>query len=386
MKEAVISAFDEFMLEYFPMVRNNVAKPWDPDSLCDEMLGKVPVDGTCLVICSANFLRKACMLKQYSEIWFVPFDGYQQEFALRLRKKYPQIKLIETSEESSWDYNNLIASTKKWLGDMKFDVIVGNPPYQAPNGISSKLWIDFVLQASSLIKHNGYVGMIVPNSWIKPLSNEPSSNSKKLNSFIFNNEIVHTNLDTREYFNVSVITSYFVICANGKKNSDTNWFSTRPKDITDKLFSKIEKRFVSADETPWKRFKAVSCMTEDFKFPIKAKKGIMYSQYDDKKLRTAPKVIITRDLGYFVLEDNAGEFGFYWQARAYICQTEFEAKSAYSFFSSEYIKTIMKRFQWTPQTDFILLSMLKLPKFDKIFSNSDIEDFYGVSFEDVLTC
>jgi SAM-dependent methyltransferase len=53
--------------------------------------------------------------------------------------------------------------THDW-GDMKFDVIVGNPPYQDPTKPNSHtLWTQFVSQAFDLIAPNGHVAFVTPN-------------------------------------------------------------------------------------------------------------------------------------------------------------------------------------------------------------------------------
>ena len=51
---------------------------------------------------------------------------------------------------------------------MKFDVIVGNPPFQdaANPGSSKKTWPEFVKLAFMLCKENGYIGMITPPAWL----------------------------------------------------------------------------------------------------------------------------------------------------------------------------------------------------------------------------
>jgi len=60
-------------------------------------------------------------------------------------------------------------------GDMKFDVIVGNPPYQDGTQQSrlgsrgeSALWPKFVKAALDLLHPGGYMAMIHPTSWRKP--------------------------------------------------------------------------------------------------------------------------------------------------------------------------------------------------------------------------
>ena len=47
---------------------------------------------------------------------------------------------------------------------MKFDVIVGNPPYQNPTG-GGTLWDKFVIKGLGVLADNGYMGMIHPPGW-----------------------------------------------------------------------------------------------------------------------------------------------------------------------------------------------------------------------------
>ena len=52
--------------------------------------------------------------------------------------------------------------------NMKFDVVVGNPPYQENGRIdqANKLWPKMVIKAFELTKENGYLTMITPNGWM----------------------------------------------------------------------------------------------------------------------------------------------------------------------------------------------------------------------------
>src|ERR1035437_893208 len=62
---------------------------------------------------------------------------------------------------------------------MKFNVVCGNPPYQAPKvktkdvtGMSgSKLWPEFAKLAVSLTKEGGHVCLVHPGQWRKPEHN-----------------------------------------------------------------------------------------------------------------------------------------------------------------------------------------------------------------------
>lgn len=63
----------------------------------------------------------------------------------------------------------------KWNPNMKFDVVIGNPPYQKAKGDNrlgsrgdTSLWDKFVTRSLDLLNDGGYLAFIHPNSWRKP--------------------------------------------------------------------------------------------------------------------------------------------------------------------------------------------------------------------------
>lgn len=69
----------------------------------------------------------------------------------------------------------------EWNPDMKFDVVIGNPPYQnevAATGrktATKPLWFYFVDKAFSIVKPGGHVAFVTPVAWIQPTSKINSS-------------------------------------------------------------------------------------------------------------------------------------------------------------------------------------------------------------------
>lgn len=56
----------------------------------------------------------------------------------------------------------------KYDFDFKFDLIVGNPPFQNPNksgGGRGYLWTKFVIKYIDCLKHNGFLSFIHPSGW-----------------------------------------------------------------------------------------------------------------------------------------------------------------------------------------------------------------------------
>jgi len=63
-----------------------------------------------------------------------------------------------------------------WEPNMKFDVVIGNPPYQETSGSgrkdqASNLWTKFWIKSLELCGDDGYVSLITPTSWLSPSAN-----------------------------------------------------------------------------------------------------------------------------------------------------------------------------------------------------------------------
>lgn len=101
---------------------------------------------------------------------------------------------------------NVDSLTKDW--GMKFDVVIGNPPFRDTNNKAERwsLWIPFVMKSwNELVKTDGTVAMITPVSWMAP--------GVDINRIIFNNASI-INLDAGKYFNVGSTFSYYVLDKN----------------------------------------------------------------------------------------------------------------------------------------------------------------------------
>jgi site-specific DNA-methyltransferase (adenine-specific) len=145
------------------------------------------------------------------------------EVAIKLHKRGAKNVTVLTSEYCS--------QTKKvtdYLGykyclinevNMKFDVIVGNPPYQDDStGSSTKttnLYAPFFYKAESLIKDTGTLSMIIPSDWIGP-------NSSSFKSYVFNARTVKeiTLHPYKKYFKVKKATCNVIM--NKSYSGDCN--------------------------------------------------------------------------------------------------------------------------------------------------------------------
>lgn len=89
-------------------------------------------------------------------------------FPLVLQKKYPTAKITCAKVFPFYKHHlrNLGFEVVDWdqVTDMKFDVIVGNPPYQLTN--SKKIWPDFINKSLTLLNPRGHLAMVVPSTWL----------------------------------------------------------------------------------------------------------------------------------------------------------------------------------------------------------------------------
>lgn len=87
---------------------------------------------------------------------------------------------------------------------MKFDIIVGNPPYQdsSTKRKSSPLWMEFTKLSIGLLKPNGYLGWVIPKTWLSPNKSYELLSPKKF---------IYVNLDVDRHFRVGCSISAFLL-------------------------------------------------------------------------------------------------------------------------------------------------------------------------------
>lgn len=76
----------------------------------------------------------------------------------QIKRKYPAIIVVKG------DFTELEF-------DMKFDVVVGNPPYQNPNNDKRMLWNQIVDKAVEVTANDGYIAMVTPTTWLTAKTN-----------------------------------------------------------------------------------------------------------------------------------------------------------------------------------------------------------------------
>jgi len=80
-------------------------------------------------------------------------------------------KMIDSNTEPNISKSNFLTEQVKWTREFKidkFDVIMGNPPYQLKkpgNAKSQSIWPNFVENSIGCLKENGYLVFVHPSGW-----------------------------------------------------------------------------------------------------------------------------------------------------------------------------------------------------------------------------
>lgn len=124
----------------------------------------------------------------------------------------------------TYGFTNVITTDfLEWDTNMKFDVVIGNPPYQSDKGTGTQpLWSLFVNRAVGLLTPNGYLAMITPNKWCGHTANVIKGGIR-LYSDLFKGKLVECNIqECSKYFpkvgGYENCFSYFVITNAGSES------------------------------------------------------------------------------------------------------------------------------------------------------------------------
>jgi SAM-dependent methyltransferase len=378
----ILQKFDTIKPTYVPFA-----------TLGADMVKHIPIsklDGTILVISDLGLL--SAVLKRlkgfyldWSNITFISHIKEHHEFAQSL--KVNSI-LVEYHNLDAWLSNNGIMMYNL---DMKFDVVLGNPPFQPEtkiegDGCGSRcmIWQKFIERAFEVVKNDGHLLFVTPNNWRKGFS--ARSPHRKAQQLIWSNKIawVINARSPQDYFpsvgySVSIDAWHVKI---GENNNFPLALQNRcliPRD-TNKISIKIlEKFFTICDNSPEIEFCDVVIRTNNINTLHKlkectethvyklmntssqVKKGFYdWTNVEPKNYRSK-KVMISDSgsLGPIYDDGNCGNGSHY---ASFIVQNEKEGNTLVEFFNSNLVKFILKQFMVKNGFDIPIELFKHLPK------------------------
>ncbi|MFW6120841.1 MAG: Eco57I restriction-modification methylase domain-containing protein [Petrotogales bacterium] len=223
-----------------------------------------------------------------------------------------------------------------WNHGDKFDVVLGNPPYQDGSGNKGRghtLWPEFVKCSFDICKDDGYVSLIHPSTWRSGLKT-----TKSIFEILTNNNTMYLEMhsidDGIKTFGVTTCYDWYIsqkhiysgntdiIDETGKEVSiDISLYDIIPSSMIDEITSLFAKEneetieFIHARSAYGSDKKWVNKTQDDtFKHPVvyslpKKGKQIWWSSVNDKGHFGIAKVIASNGAGCQLLIDEKGEFG-----------------------------------------------------------------------------
>lgn len=172
-----------------------------PFALCNEILGHIDFDSfpryiRILVLFNMEFVYSLSKYVDLREkvVYYYTTDTHK---AAVIRVLFPQVHIIDTLET-----------------DMKFDVVVGNPPYQTKANNEFKktapIWQKFVSKTLLVVKEGGILSLIHPSGW-RNVDGVFENVKKELCSF----DMIHLNMNSVEsglkVFNAATRYDWYIV-------------------------------------------------------------------------------------------------------------------------------------------------------------------------------
>lgn len=221
---------------------------YTPLDLCEEMINSISkLEGDILVISNLEFL---ITLKRNG----VDMNTVHYSVNCHLKKQVAITLGVNSNNIYELDYNK--KEINLGTEDMKFDVIIQNPPYN-PNS----LWKKFVLMGIGLLKEDGQMVVIHPDSW------RTSSRHKKLFNHLKERISELHIMDYTAFPGITIKTDWYIYNKT-KQDKCKIIYSNNESEILN--LSKIDRIFrISTQSKPYTILQKITKQNYDNKMVLK---------------------------------------------------------------------------------------------------------------------
>lgn len=303
----------------------------------------------------------------------------------------------------------------EWDPGMKFDVYLGNPPFQSTDesgdrkSKSTNLWSKFTQKGFDLVNDGGYVAMITPSSWAANTVDINQGKVKLFKDVFVKNNPVAINLHTvKDHFpGVGSTFSYFVVqkapnqgstelvTADGNKIAvDLRGFNNLPKTITKESIS-IDQKFAKlmTDNTTCQgQLQSKSCLyneekTKEFKYPayhtpsVEDAGGTWYTNVPHPNMKE--KKIIFSLSGYFRPYADDGKIGYTDMCLAYILKPGELLEAASQVFGSKLYKFYLENNKWSGFNPKEIIRSFPVLDLTRTWTDSDIYKHFRLTKSEI---
>jgi site-specific DNA-methyltransferase (adenine-specific) len=320
------------------------------------------------------------------------------------------IKALKMTSGVEANISNSDALTKAW--NMKFDVVLGNPPYEAASEDGRKdqannLWSKFVDKGISLVKDGGYFTFIIPTSWLSPAADigKGKHGTRFFEAYFqkYKTHVLNVN-ECARHFNVGSTFSYFVLEKTVSNNFNTRviteeddfiidlkTISYLPKSmnplsiaINKKILEHSDKFGIVGNNLPETRIEMKKDKDEVFSVPCyntPAKGGTYWFSEAPVATATKSKVIISISGNYVPVYDLGG-MSFTGMCIIYYLKDTDNMDSIRSYLESKLIKFVLNENKYTGWVSPVISN---LPNIDKtrIWTDQDLYTHFKLTQEEV---
>ena len=302
------------------------------------------------------------------------------------------------------------------LKGAKFDVVVGNPPFQPINDGDRGLWAKFIRAGNDALTPGGVMAMIVPHGWKSPTADIRKGGVSVFKDIFMKHNITYLNIDpglgTRHFPGIGQTFTWFVMQKDAYKGSteidlgnklidmDVTGMKMLPRRVTTESLS-IVKKMTSFDETwnfkfrksiqtsiDWKDTSFIEKRSHPFARINGNSNHLSQDIYTREKcpLHESKKVFLPREGSKFRFVVDNGRKGI---TNGYYIYFKGPSNAAKTYFNSKLVRWLGTN-KYTQYNEGALMNCVGAMLFNGRLTEKDIFDYYRLSrgeikyVEDVL--
>jgi hypothetical protein len=270
------------------------------------------------------------------------------------------------------------------LNEMKFDVVLGNPPFQKnlKSGYKSvdNPWAKFIYLSSQLVTNNGYIIMISPDGWCSPTYDIQKGNISIFRDVFKSNNLIYVAFDdiVKPFFQKGTSFSYFILQKTNYSGLTlfetlgetfeidiTNLFFI-PKNITSLSFSIHNKLLLTNSKFSFERYRKNDGGMLDENHPHYYK----------------PKIKFSRGLAKFEVNGDNGNSGYDVFTYAYLLKEGETLESALSVLNSKVYRFILNQ-KWNQYFTKYIPNSIHKPFLNKVYTDNDIYQMFNLTQNEI---